>query len=146
MPVATPVAEPAASDARLAFTPSPAESGAVSLLAGALLGLFAFSSVEGSDPTPGRSPVCRLDVNEANRSEWQLMRGVGPKLAERIVEDRTIRGPFVAAPDLLAVKGVGPKLYERLRPHLRFPTAATPVEPLPPTPAERPIGAAVAAR
>jgi Holliday junction DNA helicase RuvA len=41
--------------------------------------------------------------------------GVGPKLAQRIVEARGTR-PFRSADDLRRVKGIGPKTLEKVRP------------------------------
>jgi competence protein ComEA len=41
--------------------------------------------------------------------------GVGPKLAERIVEYRDTHGPFKKPEDLKKVEGVGKALFERNR-------------------------------
>lgn len=142
MPAAPPVPPPAdrpRTESRPAFAPARAEGGAVCVMAAAGLLAAGFAVWPTVDPTPSRAAACRLDVNAAGRSEWALLRGVGPTLAGQIVDDRTARGPFVAPPDLLAVKGVGPKTFARLAPHLRFP----PAPQLPDDPAP---GPAVAAR
>lgn len=60
----------------------------------------------------------RLDVNGASRRELEALPGVGPGLAQRIVDGRTARGRFDRVEDLLDVKGIGPKTLERLRPWL----------------------------
>jgi predicted flap endonuclease-1-like 5' DNA nuclease len=44
-----------------------------------------------------------------------LLPGVGPVLAERIVNARTGKRPFIRWEDLLAIKGIGPKTIERLK-------------------------------
>jgi competence protein ComEA len=62
----------------------------------------------------------RIDVNRARAADLELLPGVGPMLARRIVEQRDARGPFVAAEDLLRVRGIGPRTLERLRPLLAF--------------------------
>jgi len=48
-----------------------------------------------------------VDVNAASVDELQSIRGIGPALSQRIVEERR-RGPFKSLDDLQArVKGVG---------------------------------------
>lgn len=48
-----------------------------------------------------------LDLNRASASELELLPGIGPRLAERIVSDRTARGPFRSVQELERVPGVG---------------------------------------
>ncbi|NNJ27308.1 ComEA family DNA-binding protein [Alienimonas chondri] len=130
MLAASPRDDPSRIASRPAFAPTRAESGAVSVLVVALLMSAGVASLPVDDPTPHRSPVCRLDVNDASHAEWTLLRGVGPKLADRIVAGRSDGGAYRSAPDLLAVKGVGPKTFARLEPHLRFPSDGAPVATL----------------
>ncbi len=59
----------------------------------------------------------RIDVNRAGAQELQRLPGIGPKLAERIVERRS-REPFRTVEDLRRVSGIGPKILDRLRPHV----------------------------
>ncbi|HKP55568.1 MAG TPA: helix-hairpin-helix domain-containing protein [Polyangiales bacterium] len=56
----------------------------------------------------------RLDVNRASAQELTLVPGIGPKLAERIVSERTRRGGFSKLAELRAVRGVGPKTLARI--------------------------------
>ena len=53
-------------------------------------------------------------------TELQVLPGVGPVLAGRLVEYRRRNGPFRNPAELEAVSGIGPVLLERLRPWLRF--------------------------
>ena len=73
----------------------------------AAVGLTARPSAPSSDG--------KLDVNEASSSDLLDIPGVGPVLAQRIIEAR----PFKTADDLMSVKGIGPKKYEKIRPHFR---------------------------
>jgi competence protein ComEA len=69
-------------------------------------------------PTPaGADPV--VDLNRATARELEALRGVGPVLAERIVETRRRLGGFRSVDQLLEVKGVGPAVLERLRERVR---------------------------
>lgn len=69
----------------------------------------------------GKGPATPLDPNTAPTDSLQLLPGVGPVLAGRIVASRQGGNPFRRPEDLLAVKGIGPASLERLRPFLRFP-------------------------
>lgn len=70
-------------------------------------------------PTKKLDAAEQIDVNTAIAAELQRLPGIGPKLAERIIDARTAR-PFASADDLRRVGGIGAKTLEKLRPHLRF--------------------------
>ena len=59
------------------------------------------------------SPVA---LNRAGTEALETLPGIGPALAERIVEVRRERGGFGTVDDLLDVPGIGPATLERLRP------------------------------
>jgi competence protein ComEA len=56
-----------------------------------------------------------IDVNRASLQELQKLPGIGPKLSQRIVDERAKR-PFKTPEDLRRVPGIGPKTMDRLRP------------------------------
>lgn len=60
-----------------------------------------------------------LDLNQAGAQDLELIPGIGPKLAARIVEDRSARGPFARIEDIERVKGIGPKLAAIVRGYAR---------------------------
>lgn len=62
----------------------------------------------------------QIDVNEATAAELELLPGVGPSLAKRLLATRMQRGRFRTAADLLEVKGVGQKTLSKLTPFLKF--------------------------
>lgn len=64
----------------------------------------------------------KLDPNSASAVELDRLPGVGPALAERIVEARS-EGRFQWASDLARVPGVGERTAERLAPFLDLPMA-----------------------
>jgi competence protein ComEA len=53
-------------------------------------------------------------VNLATAEELRLLPGIGPTLAQRIVESRSLRGPFTAVEQLARVRGIGPKTVARV--------------------------------
>ena len=62
----------------------------------------------------GQSPLLRIDLNHADHRELSLLPGVGPVLAQRIVENRNRQGAFESVEDLARVHGIGVKTIERL--------------------------------
>ncbi len=59
-----------------------------------------------------------LELNTASADDLKAIPGVGPALAQAIVNYRTAYGPFRTIDDLEKVSGIGPKKLENLRPHL----------------------------
>jgi competence protein ComEA len=66
-----------------------------------------------------------LDLNRASAADLQLLPGVGPKLAARIVEERTRRGSYARLADLLAVRGIGAATLARLEPFVKVDASLT---------------------
>ena len=56
--------------------------------------------------------VQKININQASASELIQLKGIGPKLAERIVQYREEHGPFRVPEDIMKVKGIGPKKWE----------------------------------
>lgn len=75
----------------------------------------------GAAPPGGDAAVRPVDINRAGPSELERLPGIGPVLAQRIVDYRQRHGPFRTVDDLLAVSGIGPKVLERLRPYVVVP-------------------------
>lgn len=62
--------------------------------------------------------LTRVDVNRAGRAELMLLPGIGPGLADRILQHREVHGPFDGLADLAQVPGIGPMTLEKLRPRI----------------------------
>ena len=57
-----------------------------------------------------------ININTSNADALQALPGIGPVLAERIIECREVNGRFDSIEDLIAVKGIGEAKLEQLRP------------------------------
>ncbi|OKL54712.1 hypothetical protein BSZ39_02705 [Bowdeniella nasicola] len=78
-------------------------------------------------PTPGEPPPSDaqpggaaksssgVNVNTASATELQEIPGIGPALAQRIVDHRETNGPFASIDALDDVSGIGPALLSRIR-------------------------------
>lgn len=67
-----------------------------------------------ADPGPAVPPE-PLDVNRADAAQLARLPGVGPGLAQRIVEERDRRGRFDSPEALRYVLGMGPKKLAAIR-------------------------------
>lgn len=75
-----------------------------------------------SGTTPGSSSTAStggvVDLNTADVTGLDALPGVGPVLAQRIVDWRTQNGRFTSVDELGEVSGIGDKVLARLRPHV----------------------------
>ncbi len=55
-----------------------------------------------------------LDINSVSESDFELLPGVGPVMAKRIVEYRQKNGGKIKVEDLLQVEGIGEKKFKMI--------------------------------
>ncbi len=72
-------------------------------------------SPPGTGSSPG-APGALVNVNTATAEELEALPGIGPVLAQKIIEYRTAHGPFPSVDALDDVSGIGPATLEELRP------------------------------
>ena len=77
------------------------------------------SDVAGSGPgeaSASASVVSNLvNINTANAAELQTLSGVGPSMAQSIIDERTQNGPFTSIEDLMRVSGIGEKKFAKIK-------------------------------
>ena len=59
-----------------------------------------------------------VNLNTANFSELDSLPGIGPVMAERILEFRKKNGIFKRAEDLMNVRGIGERKFLKLRDYI----------------------------
>ncbi len=69
---------------------------------------------EGAERRPESPAASCINVNMASATELQRLKGIGPVISGRIVEEWG-KGLFRSASDLQRVRGIGPKMAENLR-------------------------------
>ena len=62
----------------------------------------------------GTSPGGPLALNSATVADLDALPGIGPVLAQRIVDHRSAHGPFTSVEQLDDVSGIGPVIYAEL--------------------------------
>ncbi|MPM36403.1 Protein YhgF [bioreactor metagenome] len=69
-----------------------------------------------------------VNLNTASKHLLSYVSGIGPSLAQNIIEYRSINGPFKSRNQLLKVKRLGEKVYEQCAGFLRIPDAPNPLD------------------
>jgi competence protein ComEA len=59
-----------------------------------------------------------VNLNTASASQLEAVPGIGPKMAQRIVEYRQKNGAFKKIEELMNVKGIGEKSFLKLKAHI----------------------------
>ena len=90
------------------------------VVAGMLVGMAGAPEVARSQPRAATADpaAAKVNINSASAKELMALKGIGEKVARRIVEFREANGPFKSVDDLKRVDGVGGALLERHRPRL----------------------------
>ncbi len=68
------------------------------------------------EPTTS-SPTRLININTATAAELDLLPGIGPALAGRIIDYRKVNGPYASLDDLDDVSGIGPKTIAKMVPY-----------------------------
>ncbi len=79
---------------------------------------FSRTSTRYHQYSEGKQPVGLLNINYASMEELMTLKGIGPVLAERIIQYRIRYGDFKSVDELIKIKGIGPKTLEKLRPYV----------------------------
>jgi competence protein ComEA len=57
----------------------------------------------------------KINLNTGTLDDLQKLTGVGPKIAQRILDFRKQNGPFKKIEDLMKVKGIGEKTFGKFK-------------------------------
>jgi len=91
------------------------------LLAALLVASMGLSADEAPASTQGV-----VNINTATATELAYLPGVGPAMAEKIIQARSNK-PFTREDGITRIKGIGRKTFAKMRPYLTLegPTTAT---------------------
>ena len=75
-----------------------------------------------------KPPAQPININTANSEELQLVPGIGPVTAGKILQMRKSYGAFKSVDDLLPIRGFGEKRLDKMRKYLTVGKPAAPVK------------------
>ena len=68
----------------------------------------------------GKSSTAIVNINSATAAQLQVLPGIGPVMAAKIVSYRTSHGRFAASAEIASVPGFGKKRFEAIAKQLRI--------------------------
>jgi competence ComEA-like helix-hairpin-helix protein len=74
-----------------------------------------------SQPAAAKKLNTGVDPSTAASEDLELLPGIGPEMASRIIRYREQHGRFRSPSDLLQVPGIGARTLARISPYLSFP-------------------------
>ncbi|MEM9411135.1 MAG: helix-hairpin-helix domain-containing protein [Planctomycetota bacterium] len=84
-----------------------------------ILFLFQNHGIIDFEDLPSREAELVVDINSAHWPELAILPGIGEKLAQSIVDHRSLNGSFTSPEQLIEVDGIGPKKMEAIQPFIR---------------------------
>ena len=78
----------------------------------------AWAGGESNQSAQGQSSVsskaAKIDINHAQQTKLEVLPGIGPAIAKRVVQYRQQNGDFESIQDLTKVKGIGSKTIKQI--------------------------------
>lgn len=78
------------------------------------IGAPAVTGGTGESSSSAAEPSGKVNLNTASVAELDALPGVGPAIAQRIIDYREANGPFESPEELKEVPGIGDATYEKL--------------------------------
>jgi comEA protein len=73
---------------------------------------------ESIPPTSAAAPGGLIHLNTATAQQLQTLPGIGPTLAQRIIDYRDANGPFTTLEQLMLVEDIGEKRFAAIKDYL----------------------------
>lgn len=80
------------------------------------------SQISTKESSPDQSSVDQegvVNINIASADELTMIKGIGPKTAEKIIEYRKTHGQFKTTAALMQVKGIGEKTFQKMKSQIK---------------------------
>jgi competence protein ComEA len=90
---------------------------AAALLPGPLAAGAAHGSPQAAQAKPAQTPAPQplLNLNTATKADLEKLPGIGPSMAQRILDYREKNGAFKKIEELMNIQGIGEKSFLKLR-------------------------------
>ncbi len=80
----------------------------------------ACTSADGADAGSDAEGQGLVNINTANATQLTQLPGIGPAIAQKIIDYRTANGPFTSVDDLTKVPGIGAAKLAQIKSHARI--------------------------
>lgn len=60
-------------------------------------------------------PAERININSASQADLETLPGIGPVIAQAIIQFRLENGPFLEVNEIQSVSGIGPATFEKIQ-------------------------------
>lgn len=77
------------------------------------------TSADGADTGSDTEGQGLVNINTANATQLTQLPGIGPAIAQKIIDYRTANGPFASVDDLTKVPGIGAAKLAQIKSHAR---------------------------
>lgn len=77
------------------------------------------TSADGADAGSDTEGQGLVNINTANATQLTQLPGIGPAIAQKIIDYRTANGPFTSVDDLTKVPGIGAAKLAQIKSHAR---------------------------
>lgn len=77
------------------------------------------TSADGADAGSDAEGQGLVNINTANAAQLTQLPGIGPAIAQKIIDYRTANGPFTSVDDLTKVPGIGAAKLAQIKSHAR---------------------------
>lgn len=73
------------------------------------------SSSSSSSTLSNVAPGGIININTGTLADLDTLPGIGPAIAQRIIDYREANGPFTAIEDIMNVSGIGPATFDKIK-------------------------------
>ncbi|MGQ9670828.1 MAG: ComEA family DNA-binding protein [Desulfosoma sp.] len=100
---------------RMKNSSTPRQKAVWCLVLAACMALFAAPALSQQQTSSAGKSSNLININTADATQLQALPGIGPAIAERIIQHRQTHGPFKNTEDIKNVQGIGDKKYEAIK-------------------------------
>lgn len=68
----------------------------------------------------GKQSLAKISINTASKEDLETLPGIGPSMAQKIIDHRNSQGLFQRIEDIMKVKGIKGKLFDKIKDLIRI--------------------------
>lgn len=68
----------------------------------------------------GKQSLAKISINTASKEDLETLPGIGPSMAQKIIDHRNSQGLYQRIEDIMKVKGIKEKLFEKIKDLIRI--------------------------